>query len=1034
MNSFKIVSTPGTDYAVTNNVYFNPKINVPEFIQIIDEKKFIYKTNYNDTVSVGNIGMNSQQRSNIGKVEGDIISFVPYMKYEDSIELITLQIDAKSKQEIDCKDLLEKIKSNLGTQILTVGQTYGLLFFGSTVLCTVEKIQNEDQSFRNTGMFNEDTNAIFFTNRPYIKLNNQYNNSGLFKKDMSLSKLGVGGLDKEFDEIFTKAFVSRVQPEIAEKMGISHVKGILLYGPPGCGKCLGYNTPVLMFDGSVKMVQDIEIGDKLMGDDSTERIVQSLARGKEQMYKIKQEDGDDYIVNESHILSLKMCKPKKLKKTKTSYKISYFSQKEFVYRKKTFNFADYKSKDDAFKEATKLLNSVETVENVDIGLQKYLRIQREPRRALSGYKVAVSFQKSELKYDPYVTGLLLAQNNAILEGKILSTEEMNAITEFVKEQGYNITFDSEGKLITSCEDFNKIINLTTVPSENKINSKNARIRFLAGIVDLKGDLYKRTFRFSTKNEEFAKDIVFMCRSLGFVVTSNTVILPDSKYIRIKFTGKLVTKMPTILERNVCTEEVKEKLTTTITVEKLGVDDYYGFEISGNRRFLLGDFTVTHNTLLARELGNLLNCHEPKIVNGPELLASHVGESEANVRKLFAEAEADKSGKLHVIILDEMDAICKQRGMNRGDTGVSDNVVNQILSKIDGVKKINNILIIGMTNRKDMIDEAILRPGRLELHIEVQLPDDKGREDILTIHTKQMRDNNFLGSDINLRELAMLTKNYTGAELASVARNASSFALSREIAVKDGQLVVPKKIKPMVTMEDLIRSANEIVPMFGRASNEIQLINSTPFIFWDERLIEMHDEILRKINSLNYGSMASILITGKSYIGKTKFVANVAKSTGIPCIKLVNVEKVFKSGSKSAYLSSIFDQCTKATNSILILDGFERLIEWLRIGPRFNNDMLQTIISVLTTQINPNKKITLICTANDEYVLDELGVTDLFDTKYVPFEDAITNKRYLPFPDKISNEQIATHFPTIYNKIDFGSEEDVSSVFKYMKYT
>jgi len=77
--------------------------------------------------------------------------------------------------------------------------------------------------------------------------------------------------------------------------------------------------------------------------------------------------------------------------------------------------------------------------------------------------------------------------------------------------------------------------------------------------------------------------------------------------------------------------------------------------------------------------------------------------------------------LHIIILDEMDAICKQRGSVRDGTGVSDSVVNQLLSKIDGVDSLNNILLIGMTNRKDMIDDALLRPGRLEVHVEIGLP-------------------------------------------------------------------------------------------------------------------------------------------------------------------------------------------------------------------------------------------------------------------------------------------------------------------------
>lgn len=109
------------------------------------------------------------------------------------------------------------------------------------------------------------------------------------------------------------------------------------------------------------------------------------------------------------------------------------------------------------------------------------------------------------------------------------------------------------------------------------------------------------------------------------------------------------------------------------------------------------------------------------MNGPEILDKYVGQSEANIRLLFADAEEEErrlgpNSGLHIIIFDEIDAICKSRGTSGGSTGVNDTVVNQLLSKIDGVEQLNNILVIGMTNRRDMMDEALLRPGRLEVGV------------------------------------------------------------------------------------------------------------------------------------------------------------------------------------------------------------------------------------------------------------------------------------------------------------------------------
>lgn len=157
----------------------------------------------------------------------------------------------------------------------------------------------------------------------------------------------------------------------------------------------------------------------------------------------------------------------------------------------------------------------------------------------------------------------------------------------------------------------------------------------------------------------------------------------------------------------------------------GVLDMYG--IKHVKGMLLYGPPGTGKTLIARQIAKALEAHEPKVVSGPEIFNKFVGQSEENVRKLFAAAEAEykergDDSKLHTIILDEIDAICKQRGTSQSGTGVQDNVVNQLLAKIDGVEELPNILVIGMTNRKDLIDEAILRPGRLEVHVEISLPD------------------------------------------------------------------------------------------------------------------------------------------------------------------------------------------------------------------------------------------------------------------------------------------------------------------------
>jgi len=395
---------------------------------------------------------------------------------------------------------------------------------------------------------------------------------------------------------------------------------------------------------------------------------------------------------------------------------------------------------------------------------------------------------------------------------------------------------------------------------------------------------------------------------------------------------------------------------------------------------------TGKTLMARQIGKMLNGKEPKIVNGPEILNKYVGQSEENIRNLFADAEKEQREKgdqseLHIIIFDEIDAICKQRGSRNDGTGVADTVVNQLLAKIDGVESLNNILVIGMTNRKDLIDEALLRPGRLEVHMEISLPDENGRIQILNIHTRMMRDHNMLDPDVSIKELAKETKNFSGAEIEGLVKSASSWALQRQIDVKDGIKVKEGEIK--VAKVDFDRALKEIKPLFGVDTDEFEncmrngIINYGPNI---EKLLSTGVTFVEQVRNSDRTPLVSVLLEGSSGSGKTALAVRLAKGSKYPYIKLVSPETLvgYSETGKCNKITKIFEDAYRSPLSCIVVDDIERLLDYVRIGPRFSNMILQTLLVLLKKEPPKGRRLLILATSSNKRVLEEMEFMESFN--------------------------------------------------------
>ena len=402
-------------------------------------------------------------------------------------------------------------------------------------------------------------------------------------------------------------------------------RGLLLYHGLGAGKCHSLNTPIMMSNGTCKMVQDILEGDFLMGDDSRPRTVLSLARGRDKMYDIIPVKGEKYTVNQEHILCLRASGFPKLSRNNhranTNYNVQWIENNDFCSKTFTFNAInemDKKAEAGAFFE--NIQNGKETFDNVlEIAVKDYLKLSDKKKSFLKGYKVAVDFEEKELPVDPYMIGYWLGDGTG--RGAEITCQDSTVLHYFAKNlsdlglslnyrSGYTYGISGNGKhnnnqFLNVLKDQN-MVNNKHIPLIYKCNSRENRMKLLAGLLDSDGHLNTNGgFEFTQKDETLMNDVVFLARSLGFSCykhekkTSWTYNGEKKEGMawRIQINGNGVENIPTQIPRKRAAprKQIKDVLVTGITVEYVGENEYYGFMLDGNCRYLIGDFTVTHNT-------------------------------------------------------------------------------------------------------------------------------------------------------------------------------------------------------------------------------------------------------------------------------------------------------------------------------------------------------------------------------------------------------------------------------------------------------
>tara|TARA_R110002073_G_scaffold330784_1_gene514882 strand:+ start:9412 stop:13749 length:4338 start_codon:yes stop_codon:yes gene_type:complete len=539
----------------------------------------------------------------------EILRYIDYIKnnHISSLTILSCSILEACIKKIKKDDIIT-IVSILNNIIKTYKLPNNKIHYSNK---KISQIQNDIIDFINTNANNFNViNNIWINIDKFITSNNPNNIVQLLTKDIYKLEKNISFISEYISKIKI-TLNSAVHGHDKAKRQVERIVGQWINGeksgycfgfegPPGIGKCHIKDTPIMLSNGKIKMVQNITLEDKLMGDDSTPRNVLALGNGIEKMYRIEQIKGDDYIVNESHILSLKMTKAgKKGDKHQTILGRRYFKG-----------------------------------DIVDICIKDYQSLPKYLQECLKGYKVGLDFSEKELDLEPYALGYWLGDGNS--NTTIITTAE-HEVVEYFNEYANKLGLElKQGirsettrhdyhyqiktkttKNISKENTFNNylknynLINNKHIPEIYKCNSRENRLKLLAGLIDSDGYCNKvnNSLEITQKNKKLADDILFLVRSLGFCGTmkecTKSCMYKGEKrcgqYYRIIISGSGREEIPTLLERKRPKEhkQIKDGLNTGIRIVPLEEDKYYGFQIDGNSRFLLGDFTVTHNTSLAK---------------------------------------------------------------------------------------------------------------------------------------------------------------------------------------------------------------------------------------------------------------------------------------------------------------------------------------------------------------------------------------------------------------------------------------------------
>ncbi|TLY08200.1 MAG: CDC48 family AAA ATPase [Thaumarchaeota archaeon] len=382
---------------------------------------------------------------------------------------------------------------------------------------------------------------------------------------------------------------------------------------------------------------------------------------------------------------------------------------------------------------------------------------------------------------------------------------------------------------------------------------------------------------------------------------------------------------------------------------------------------------TGKTLLAKAVASETNANFYSI-GGPEIMSKFHGESEERLREVFREAEQNAPS---IIFIDEIDSIAPKREEVSGD--VEKRVVSQLLTLMDGLKSRGKLVVIGATNRPNALDPALRRPGRFDREIEIGIPDDRGRLEILQIHTRGMP----LTEDVNIESIAKVTHGFVGADLEALSKEAAMRSLRRilpEINMEQSKIPAETLNKIKVTNNDFQEALRDIQPSAMR-----EVVVQRPNIHWDdigglqgvkEELAEAIEWPLKHADlflEADVKSPKGILLYGPPGTGKTMIAKAVATTSEANFISVKGPELLSKwVGESEKGVREIFRKARQAAPCIVFFDELDAVAP-RRGGSDGDSHVTERVISQMLTEMDgleDLKGVVVIGATNRPDMIDE----------------------------------------------------------------